>query len=61
MNTNKPRNRERRTKPNTAGNCISIQIRLPRDTYDQVKDMERRKQHTKEEIFLLGLQACVDH
>ena len=32
-------------------------LHLPRDAYNRMKDMERRKLYTKDEIFLLGLRA----
>ena len=57
MKTTKSRNREHRTRPVQQGNLITIHVHLPRDAYDQMRDMERRKMHTKDEIFLLGLRA----
>ena len=58
MKTTKPRNREHRTKSAQQGNLITIHVHLPRDAYEQMKDMERRKLYTKEQIFLLGLHAA---
>ena len=57
MKTTKPRNREHRTKSAQQGNLTTIHVHLPRDAYEQMKDMERRKLYTKDEIFLLGLRA----
>ena len=57
MKTTKPRNREYRTRPAQQGNLITIRVHLPRDAYDQVRDMERQKLYTMDEIFLLGLRA----
>ena len=57
MKTTKPRNREHRTKSAQQGNLITIHVHLPRDAYEQMKDVERRKLYTKDEIFLLGLRA----
>ena len=57
MKTTKPRNREHRTKSAQQGNLITIHVHLPRDAYEQMKDMERRKLYKKEQIFLLGLRA----
>ena len=53
MKTTKPRNREHRTKSAQQGNLITIHVHLPRDAYDQMRDMERQKLYTKDEIFLL--------
>ena len=58
MKTTKPRNREHRTKSAQQGNLITIHVHLPRDAYDQMRDMERRKLYTKEQIFLLGLHVA---
>ena len=57
MKTTKPRNREHRTKSAQQGNLITIHVHLPRDAYEQMKDMERRKLYKKDQIFLLGLRA----
>lgn len=45
MKTNKPRNRESRTKP------------IPTESYDQMRDLVKNRRATKEDIFLRGLQA----
>ncbi len=55
MRITKPRNRENRTKATKAVETLTIQIKLPRDTYDLVKELERNKVCTREEIFLTGL------
>ena len=57
MKTTKPRHREHRTKSRPSENLMTIHVRIPRDAYDQVRDMERQKLYTKDEIFLLGLRA----
>ena len=44
----------RTTQP---GDLFTIHLHLPRDAYKRMKDMERRKLYTKDEIFLLGLRA----
>ena len=55
MKTNKPRNRESRTKPIPTES--SVAIRLPRESYDQMRDLVKNRRATKEDIFLRGLQA----
>ena len=57
MKNMKSRNREHRTKPTQPGDLFTIHLHLPRDAYNRMKDMERRKLYTKDEIFLLGLRA----
>ena len=57
MKTTKPRNREHRTKPvATEGNVI-IKMRVPRESYDRMRNLVQSKRATKEDIFLLGLQT----
>ena len=55
MKTNKPRNRESRTKP--IQSSVAIRLRLPRESYDQMRDLVKNRRATKEDIFLRGLQA----
>ena len=57
MKTNKPRNRESRTKPIPAESSVAIRMRLPRESYDQMRSLIKDKRATKEDIFLRGLQA----
>lgn len=57
MKNMKSRNREHRTKPTQPSDLFTIHLHLPRDAYNRMKDMERRKLYTKDEIFLLGLRA----
>lgn len=57
MKTNRPRNRESRTKPIAPESSVSIRMRLPRESYEQMKVLVKSKRATKEEIFLLGLQS----
>lgn len=56
----RPRNREKRTKSMPADTTMSIKLQVPRDAYLQFKELERSKRYSKEEIFLCGLQTCVD-
>lgn len=55
--TNKPRNRESRTKPIPTESSVAIRLRLPRESYDQMRDLVKNRRATKEDIFLRGLQA----
>lgn len=57
MKTNKPRNRESRTKPIPTESSVAIRLRLPRESYDQMRDLVKNRRATKEDIFLRGLQA----
>ena len=54
MKTNKPRNRE---KPIPTESSVAIRLRLPRESYDQMRDLVKNRRATKEDIFLRGLQA----
>ena len=55
---NRPRNREKRTKPMPPDSIMSVKIQVPRDAYLQLKELERSKRYSKVEIFLCGLQTC---
>ena len=55
MKTNKPRNRESRTKPIPTESSVAIRLRLPRESYDQMRDLVKNRRATKEDIFLRGL------
>ena len=57
MKTNKPRNRESRTKPIPTESSVARRLRLPRESYDQMRDLVKNRRATKEDIFLRGLQA----
>lgn len=57
---NKPRNREKRTKPLAVGATISVKLQVPRDAYNQYRELERSRRLTKEDIFLCGLRTCAD-
>lgn len=59
-NHNKPRNREKRTKPLAVGATISVKFQVPRDAYNQYRELERSRRLTKEDIFLCGLRTCAD-
>ena len=54
MKTNKPRNRESRTKPIPTESSVAIRLRLPRESYDQMRDLVKNRRATKEDIFLRG-------
>ena len=56
--TSKPRNREKRTKSLPADATMPIKLQLPRDAYLQLRELESTRRYSKEDIFLLGLQAC---
>ena len=57
MKTNKPRNRESRTQAHPHRVQRSHTLRLPRESYDQMRDLVKNRRATKEDIFLRGLQA----
>ena len=50
MKTNKPRNRESRTKPIPTESSVAIRLRLPRESYDQMRDLVKNRRATKEEL-----------
>ena len=50
-------NRESRTKPIPTESSVAIRLRLPRESYDQMRDLVKNRRATKEDIFLRGLQA----
>ena len=43
MKNNKPRSREHRTKPMTAGATKMVKVHLPQSAFDQFKELERAK------------------
>ena len=55
-NNSKARNREHRTKPSKAP--VSIQVKLDRETFEQVKRIESHTALTRDTIFLAGLAWC---
>ena len=57
MKTTKPRNREPRTKPVATEGSVIIKMRVPRESYDRMRNLVQSKRATKEDIFLLGLQT----
>ena len=57
MKTTKPRNREHRTKSVATEGSVIIKMRVPRESYDQMRNLIQSKRATKEDIFLLGLQT----
>lgn len=55
-NNSKPRNREHRTKPSKE--LVSIQVKIDRETFEQVKHIESRTAFNRDSIFLAGLAWC---
>ena len=55
-NSSKSRNREHRTKPSRE--AVSIQIKVSRAVFEQVKRVESRTSLTRDDIFLMGLAKC---
>lgn len=55
-NTSKSRNRERRTKPSRE--TVSIQVKVSRSVFEQVKAIESRTALTRNDIFLKGFELC---
>ena len=55
-NTSKSRNREHRTKPSKAP--VSIQVKMDREMFEQVKRIESRTALSRDEIFMAGLAWC---
>ena len=55
-NTSKSRNREHRTKPSRE--AVSIQIKVSRSVFEQVKVIESRTALTRNDIFLKGFELC---
>lgn len=52
----KARNRERRTKPSKAP--VSIQVKMDREMFEQVRRIESKTAFTRDNIFMLGLAYC---
>jgi len=57
ISNSKPRNREKRTKSMPADATMPVKLQLPRDAYLQLRELERTRRYSKEEIFLRGLQT----
>ena len=55
------RNREIHTKPGSQERLISVKLMIPKSAIEQMKELERGHRHTKEDIFLTGIQTCMDH
>ena len=55
-NNSKSRNREHRTKPSRE--TVSIQVKINREIFEQVKRVESRTALTRDDIFLMGLAKC---
>ena len=55
------RNREIHTKPGSQERLISVKLMIPKSAIEQMKELERGQRHTKEDIFLTGIQTCMDH
>lgn len=58
MRMSKPRNRENRTKTPKPSNMCIVKLKLPRNSYDQLKKLESEKSLSREEIFCMGLRTC---
>lgn len=57
MKNMKTRNRENRTKAKRPTDIQILQVKLSREAYDRVKELERSKVCTREDIFLSGLDG----
>lgn len=55
-NSSKSRNREHRTKPSRE--TVSIQVKVSRAVFEQVKALESRTTLSRNDIFLKGLEVC---
>ena len=55
-----PRNREIHTKPGSRERLISVKFMIPRYAADDMKELERSRRYTKEEIFLAGIRTCME-
>jgi len=55
-NSSKSRNREHRTKPSRE--TVSIQVKVSRAVFEQVKSLESRTTLSRNDIFLKGLEMC---
>lgn len=51
MKNNKPRSREHRTKPMTAGATKMVKVHLPQSAFDQFKELERAKHFSEGRDF----------
>lgn len=58
MRMSRPRNRETRTKSPKSSETLIVKLKLPRDSYDQLKKLESDKNLSREEIFCMGLRSC---
>lgn len=61
MKTNKPRNRESRTKPIPTESSVAIRLRLPRESYDQMRDQQAGNQGRHLPAWPPGLLQSVIH
>lgn len=58
MNSKKARSRERRTKPGAAAKLVPVRIVISQPDFALMKELERSRSLSREEIFLMGLHSC---
>ena len=58
MNGKKSRNREQRTKPGTNQKQVPVRIVISQADFTRMKELERNRSLSREEIFLMGLRSC---
>lgn len=58
MNAKKARNREQRTKPGTYQKQVPVRIVISQADFTRMKELERSRSISREEIFLSGLRNC---
>ncbi len=56
-NTNKPRNREKRTRHNRKDDMVSITFLLPREDWVKAQQLMRQHEMTAAQIFYAGIGA----
>ena len=61
MIRNMPRNREAHTRPENRERLVAVKLMVPKSAVEQMKELEHDHQHTKEDIFLAGIQVCREH
>ena len=58
MNGKKSRNRVQRTKPGTNQKQVPVRIVISQADFTRMKELERSRSLSREEIFLMGLRSC---
>ena len=58
MNGKKSRNREQRTKPGTNQKQVPVRIVISQADFTRMKELERSRSLSREEIILMGLRSC---